>query len=245
MLTGRIHSFESFGAADGPGIRAVVFFQGCPMRCLFCHNPDTWNPAAGTEVTADELVAKILPYRAFYRGGGGVTLSGGEPLAQPEFCLELLQGLRESGIHTAVDTSGSVPLDRCRAAVDAADMLLLDIKSANTALCEKITGCAQCLEREREMLDYCEKTGKRVWIRHVAVPGLTLEEGPLRELAAFLEPYSCVERVELLPFHKLGEHKWAKDLYTLADTRTPTAEEMSRAADIIGEKAKCGGQPQK
>ena len=126
--TGRIHSLESFGAVDGPGIRYVVFFQGCPLRCLFCHNPDTWAFSEGTEMGVEELVAKIVDYRPFYRDGG-VTLTGGEPLAQPEFAAALLRRLKEEGFHTAVDTAGSIPLDRCREAVDLADLLLLDIKA--------------------------------------------------------------------------------------------------------------------
>lgn len=109
MLKGRIHSFESFGAVDGPGIRYIIFFQGCPMRCKFCHNPDTWDFSGGEEYTADELVERILPFKSFYRNGGGVTLSGGEPLAQSEFVTELLERLREKGLHTAIDTSGSIP----------------------------------------------------------------------------------------------------------------------------------------
>lgn len=232
-MTGRIHSYESFGAVDGPGIRFVVFFQGCPLRCRFCHNPDSWDAAGGTETSVDEIVEKILPYRAFFRSGGGVTLSGGEPLLQADFAFELLHALRSRGIHTALDTSGSVPLERCRRAVDEADMLLLDIKSIDPAVCETVTGSPTCLEREKALLDYCEQTGKRVWIRHVVVPGLTLHYDQLAALGDFLADYRCVERVEPLPFHKMGEYKWPAGAYTLTDTPTPTEAEMAEVRRLL------------
>lgn len=233
MLKGRIHSFESFGAVDGPGVRYVIFFQGCPLRCKFCHNPDTWDFSAGTEYTADELVQKILPFRPFYRGGGGVTLSGGEPLAQHAFAAELIGKLHENGIRTAVDTSGAVPLSVCRDAVDAADMLLLDIKSIDPAVCRDITGSADCLENEKALLAYCEERKKPVWVRHVVVPGLTLDREKLRQLADYLRGFACVEKIEPLPFHKMGEPKWVPELYTLAATRPPTPEEMAEAEKIL------------
>lgn len=232
-MTGRVHSYETFGAVDGPGIRFIVFLQGCPLRCLYCHNPDTWDVADGSETTVEEIVAKILPYRNFYRGGGGVTISGGEPMLQHEFVYELTEALHAEGIHVAVDTSGIVPLSLCQKAVDAADMLLLDIKSLDPALSQRITGSPECLKREKELLDHCEATGKRVWIRHVVVPGLTMEEGLLRNLADFLAGYKCVERIEPLPFHKLGEHKWEEGRYLLKDTEAPTKEEMDKVDSIL------------
>ena len=233
MLTGRVHSYETFGAVDGPGIRFIVFLQGCPLRCLYCHNPDTWNPSDGTEATVDEIVARVLPYRGFYKGGGGVTVSGGEPMLQHEFVAALCEALRKEGIHTAIDTSGGVPLSLCKDAVDAADMLLLDIKSLDPELSERITGSPLCLQREKELLDYCEARGKDVWIRHVVVPGLTMEEEKLRALRAFLDGYSCVKRIEPLPFHKLGEHKWESGCYTLSATEAPSKEEMDKVDAIL------------
>lgn len=232
-MTGCIHSYESFGAVDGPGIRFVVFFQGCPLRCRFCHNPDSWDAKGGTETSVDEIVEKILPYRAFFRRGGGVTLSGGEPLLQADFAYELLHALRAHGIHTALDTSGSVPLERCRRAVDEADMLLLDIKSIDPETCEAVTGSPTCLEREKALLDYCEQVGKPVWIRHVVVPGLTLNYDHLAALGDFLSRYRCVERIDPLPFHKMGEYKWRPGTYTLADTPTPTEEEMAEVRKLL------------
>ena len=236
MLKGRIHSFESFGAVDGPGVRFVIFFQGCPLRCRFCHNPDTWAFEGGTEYTSDELVEKVLPYRLFYRGGGGVTLSGGEPTAQHEFVTELLNKLRAENIHTAIDTSGGIPLSVCRDAVDAADMLLLDIKSIDPDMSRNITGNPDTLKNEKEILEYCESQQKPVWIRHVVVPGLTLEETQLRALGDYLRGFECVKRIEPLPFHKLGEHKWLPGLYTLTDTEPPTSEQMAEASRLLGAK---------
>lgn len=233
MIKGRIHSYETFGAVDGPGIRFIVFFQGCPLRCLFCHNPDSWDVKLGTEASVEEIVEKVMAYRGFYRGGGGVTLSGGEPLAQHEFVYELICALKREGIHTAIDTSGAIPLSVCGKVVEAADMLLLDIKAIDSALAEKITGTPGILEREKEYLDYCESVGKRVWIRHVAVPGLTLDYDMLRKMAEFLSGYTCVEKIEPLPFHKLGEHKWPEGAYTLADTPQPTAEEVEKLNAIL------------
>ena len=196
-VIGYIHSVESFGALDGPGVRYVLFLQGCPLRCLFCHNPDSWAVGRGQPIGSADVVRDILRYRHFIEKGG-VTLSGGEPLMQPEFAASILEGCRENGLHTALDTSGGVPLLACRQAVDAADMLLLDMKAADEALFRRITG--RSMDNTLEILEHCEDTGKRVWIRHVLVPGLTLEETQLHALGRLLRRYGCIERVELLPF---------------------------------------------
>lgn len=232
MLTGRIHSLETFGAVDGPGIRFVVFFQGCPLRCRYCHNPDSWAPAAGTKMTADEIVSKVLDYRPFYRGGG-VTLSGGEPLMQHEFAMELITKLKAHGLHTAIDTAGSIPLSVCKSAVDACDMLLLDFKAPVPEPGIGITGMTGIFTREQQYLEYCERIRKPVWVRYVAVPGLTMDGEKLRALARYLSRFSCVKKVEPLPFHKLGQHKWAEGTNTLADTPAPTEEDMRRVKKIF------------
>ncbi len=231
-VLGRIHSFESFGAVDGPGIRYVVFFQGCPLRCIYCHNPDTWSPEGGREYTAEEIVERILPYRPFLRGGG-VTLTGGEPLLQSEFVCELIRALHVHDLHVAVDTAGSIPLDKCAAAVDEADMLLLDIKALDEKLCRMI--CGNSGIHAKELLYYCEKKHKPVWLRHVVVPDYTLNFDRLRALANFLRTFNCIERVELLPFHQMGSYKWeaARKQYALRDKRTPDAEEMDKARQIF------------
>ena len=231
-IIGRVHSIESFGAVDGPGIRFVVFLQGCPLQCKYCHNPDSWDPAYGKKMSAGRLLDEILSYRNFIKNGG-VTISGGEPLLQHAFVKELLDGCREHGVHTAVDTAGSIPLTACRGAVDAADMLLLDIKDIDSADCRQLTGMGN--ERAFELLDYCEETGKPVWIRHVVVPGLTLDWDKLGRLADRLSSYRCVEKAELLPFHKLGEYKWEAlgRTYSLTDVQPPAREEMEKAREIF------------
>ena len=231
-IIGRVHSIESFGAVDGPGIRFVVFLQGCPLQCKYCHNPDSWDPAYGKKMSAGMLLDEILSYRNFIKNGG-VTISGGEPLLQHAFVKELLDGCREHGVHTAVDTAGSIPLTVCRGAADAADMLLLDIKDIDSADCRQLTGMGN--ERAFELLDYCEEAGKPVWIRHVVVPGLTLDWDKLGRLADRLSSYRCVEKAELLPFHKLGEYKWEAlgRTYSLTDVQPPAREEMEKAREIF------------
>ena len=231
-IKGRIHSLESFGAVDGPGIRFVVFFQGCPLRCIFCHNPDTWDFSQGTEMTVPELVEKIKPFRPFLKKGG-VTLTGGEPLAQPAFAAALLKALKAEGFHTAVDTAGSLPLSVCGEAVELADMLLLDIKAWEPVQCQEM--CGSDGRHAKELLDHCEKQGKPVWLRHVMVPDYTLTREKLTELAEHLKPYTCIEKVELLPFHQLGSYKWEEmhQPYPLRDHRQPTEEEVQMARQIF------------
>ena len=231
--TGRIHSFESFGTLDGPGIRFVVFFQGCPLRCKYCHNPDTWDIQGGRPVAVREIMAQVESCRNFLRTGG-VTLSGGEPLMQPRFALALLNACREKGFHTALDTAGSLPLSQSAPVIDAADLVLLDIKALDSAECRDLTGMDNA--NELATLDYCEKTEKPVWIRHVLVPGWTLDEDKLQKLAAFLRPYKCIKRIDLLPFHKMASFKWANLNLTdpLAGTSEPSAEEVEKAQQIIG-----------
>ncbi len=231
-VTGRIHSTESFGAVDGPGVRFIVFTQGCPLRCLYCHNPDSWKFSEGEERTAGALIDEILNYKNFI-SKGGVTLSGGDPLAQPEFSYALLSLCKENGLHTAVDTSGAIPLEHCQKAVDAADLLLLDIKEIDSADCKALTG--QGNENALKLLDYCEQVGKPVWIRHVCLPGYTLRQEKLERLADFLKGYRCVEQVELIPFHQMGMYKWdyVDEPYQLKDTQTPTGAEMELARDIF------------
>lgn len=230
-IPGRIHSYESFGTLDGPGVRFVVFLQGCPLRCRYCHNPDTWEMGGGRPVTSAEVMEAILSCRNFL--SGGVTLSGGEPLAQPEFAADLLRRCRDAGLHTAVDTAGSFPLSRSAAVIDAADLLLLDIKALDDALCRDLTGHGNT--NTLATLDYCERHGKPVWIRHVLVPGFTLDRERLTALAGYLKSRSCIQRIDLLPFHKMAEFKW-KELRlsnTLAGTPEPTEEEIRMAEAVF------------
>ena len=229
---GRIHSIETFGAVDGPGIRFVVFFQGCPLRCLYCHNPDSWEATGGREVTAEELVSQIKRYKNFIKSGG-ITLSGGEPLLQSEFAEELLRLCRQNGFHTAVDTSGCIPLSKCKAAVDEADMLLLDIKAIDSVLSKKISGAGT--ENAVKLLEYCESVGKPVWIRHVLLPGYTLEMEQAHRMGKFLKDFRCVEKVELLPFHKIGEYKWENLAlnYKLTEVQPPEPEQIEDYKQIL------------
>lgn len=229
---GRIHSYETFGAVDGPGVRFVAFLQGCPLRCLYCHNPDSWNTGAGRVITAGELIDEALKYRSFIKNGG-ITLSGGEPLAQPKFVEAVLNLAHENGLHTAVDTSGCIPLRSCKAAVDAADLLLLDIKALDPDVAKAITG--QDMSSALELLNYRESVGGKVWIRHVLVPNLTLEVEKAHRMGEFLSHYTCVEKVELLPFHKFGEYKWEQlglD-YTLKNTPEPSSDEVMQIKQIF------------
>ncbi|MCL2104409.1 MAG: pyruvate formate-lyase-activating protein [Kiritimatiellaeota bacterium] len=232
-VTGNVHSVESFGTLDGPGIRYVLFLQGCPLRCLYCHNPDARAVDDGTTMCAGDVLADILTYRMFIRSGG-VTLSGGEPLLQPGFAGAILEGCRENGLHTALDTSGVVPLSVAGPVLEQADLVMLDIKALDNGLCKTLTGAGNA--NTLATLDFCERIGKPVWIRHVLVPGFTLDEPRLTALAEYLKKFTVIRKIELLPFHKMGEYKWEKldDEYLLAQTPPPTAEAIRQAKRIFG-----------
>lgn len=231
-ISGRIHSFESFGTLDGPGVRFIVFMQGCALRCCYCHNPDTWKVDGGTVYSVDEVMKKILSCRNYIKRGG-VTFSGGEPLLQPDFLEALLDACRSEHLHTAIDTAGSVPISVSSRCVGKADMLLLDIKSLDDALCCSITG--QGNRNTLDTLEYCENSGKPVWIRHVVVPGITLETERLAALSEYLLKFSCIKRVELLGYHKLGEYKWdnlgIENL--LKSTPEPSREALEEAQNLF------------
>lgn len=232
-MDGYIHSVETFGAVDGPGLRYVVFMQGCPLRCLFCHNPDSWKMGEGEKKSDTELMADILEYKSFIKRGG-VTFSGGEPMMQPTFLRSMLRLCRKHGLHTAIDTSGAVSTEISGSVICEADMLLLDIKTLDEELYPKLTG--QTIHNNLATLQYCEDIGKPVWIRHVLVPGYTLVKERMEKLAAYLRQFKCIERIELLPFHKLGEYKWEEmgETYQLYDVPVPTEEEMALAKEIFG-----------
>lgn len=232
-VKGKIHSIETFGAVDGPGVRFIVFLQGCSLRCLYCHNPDSWNISEGKESTVDEMMTQILSYKNFIKKGG-VTLSGGEPLLQPEFVKELIIKCKENGLHTALDTSGSVNLDSAKPVLDKVDLVLLDIKDIDNDSCKILTGKSN--KQTLDVLDYCESISKPVWIRHVIVPGYTLDYNKLEKLSAFLKKYKCIEKIDPLAFHKIGEYKWEqlKLDYKLIDVREPIDEEMRKVREIFG-----------
>ncbi|MEI3219225.1 MAG: pyruvate formate-lyase-activating protein [Lachnoclostridium sp.] len=235
MTKGYIHSLESFGSVDGPGVRFVIFTSGCAMRCQFCHNPDTWNMQSGTPYTADELIQKTLKYRAYWGSKGGITVSGGEPLLQIDFLTELFKKAKEEGIHTTLDTSGN-PFTReepffnkFRELMQYTDLILLDIKHIDEKQHEILTG--QSNTNILELAGYLSEIKKPVWIRHVLVPERNDEDEYLDRLHDFISGLENVERVEVLPYHTLGTYKW-KELglkYPLEGIDPPTKERIKNA----------------
>ena len=232
--SGYVHSIDTCGMVDGPGIRYLVFLSGCPLRCKYCHNPDTWKMKAGKLMTADEIITDVMRYRSYIEfSGGGVTVSGGEPLAQPGFLEALLASCKAGGFHTAIDTSGHAPGGDVERVLTYTDLVLLDIKSINPETYKTVTGVP--IDRTLETLEICRKLGKKVWVRFVLVPGLTDDLDDMRRLAVFLKPYTNVERVNVIPFHKAGEYKW-RDLkmdYELSDTPPPGKELLTVAKGIL------------
>lgn len=205
-MTGRIHSFQSLGTVDGPGVRSVIFFQGCPLRCVCCHNPDTWELSGGQSASVDELVERVLRYRAYFGERGGVTASGGEPLVQAEFVLQLFKKLKHNGVHTCFDTSG-YRLDGCvRELLEHTDTVLLDYKYTNDADYLKYTSCER--SAPHAFLEYLQEIGKETWLRFVVIPSLNDSDGSLSRLAKLQNDYSCVKKVELLPLRKLCLEKY-------------------------------------
>jgi len=231
---GKIHSVETCGAVDGPGIRFVVFLQGCPARCLYCHNPDTWNLKDGKDISVETLVQEVVKYRSYMKcSGGGITVTGGEPLMQPDFVMELFQACHAEGIHTALDTSGLLNWALHKAVFDYTDLVLLDVKCLDPNTHKTLTGLEN--RGALRLLAYLGEINKPVWVRHVLVPGITLDEDLLRKTAAHLAPFKNIEKVELLPLHKMGEYKWDElglD-FPLKDTPIPTAKEVARARSIF------------
>lgn len=224
---GRIHSVETCGGVDGPGIRYVIFTQGCLLRCQYCHNPDTRDPLQGREVTVDELIEDIQGYRSYLiYSGGGVTISGGEPLLQPAFVREIFRRCQELGIHTALDTSGYPDFEASKPVLDYVDLVLLDIKSFDPEIYHHVTNVP--LAPTLHFARHLSATQHPSWIRFVLVPGLTDDAQNVEGLAQFVATLNNVEKVEVLPFHKLGEFKW-QSLglpYRLSETTPPTPEQM-------------------
>lgn len=237
-MNGYIHSFESFGTVDGPGIRFVVFMQGCPMRCLYCHNPDTWKGGVGKSFTAEEVAKTALKYKSYFTGGGGVTVSGGEPLLQAEFVTELFKILKRAGVHTALDTSGILFNEgephKFDELLSVTDLVMLDIKHIDDTEHKKLT--AHSNKSVLAFAKYLSDTGKPTWIRHVLVPGITDNDEYLSRLAEFVSTLKTVEKVEVLPYHNMGEVKY-KNLgldYPLKGTLPPEKERVLNAKRILG-----------
>lgn len=234
-VTGRIHSFESLGAVDGPGIRFVVFMQGCHLKCKYCQNRDTWDINSGEQYTVKQVVEKIMRYKNYIvASNGGVTLSGGEPLLQQDFVISLFQELKKQNISTCLDTSGIFTItDKIKQIVDLTDIFLLDIKSINDETCKWLTGSSNSLELE--FAKYINEKNKRIWIRQVLVPGITDKKEDLLKLKDFLKTIN-VEKFEFLPYHDLGKYKWEKlgVPYELEDVRVASNKDVERAMKIMG-----------
>ena len=240
-MTGRIHSFESFGTVDGPGIRFVVFLQGCPLRCQYCHNPDTWG-AGGEEYDAQTVADRAVRYKKYFGDKGGVTVSGGEPLLQIDFVIELFKILKEQGVHTCVDTSGITfrPDDeKCvkkhEELLALTDLFLLDIKHIDEEACKKLTGHSN--KNTLAFAKFLSDHGKSMWIRQVLVPGITDGEESLHRTRAFIDSLKTVEKVEVLPYHTLGIVKYEKlgIAYPLEGVQAPTKERVLNAKRILKE----------
>lgn len=235
---GRIHSLESFGTVDGPGIRFVIFMQGCSLKCKYCHNRDTWNHKAGTVVSVEELLNKIEKYKNYILpSGGGVTVTGGEPLLQPKFLITLFSELKKRGIPTAIDTSGMVNItDDIKELLKLTDLVLLDIKHINNEKCKELVGFSN--KRELEFARYLSDNNIPVWIRQVIIHGYTDNETDLLTLKDFLATLNNVKKVELIPYHELGKFKW-ENLgfnYELEGVPAATSEDIGRAKKILGLK---------
>lgn len=238
-MIGHIHSTESFGAADGPGVRFIVFMQGCHMRCRYCHNPDTWKMDSGDEVTADEILKRALRFKPYWGKDGGITISGGEPLLQIDFVIELFKKAKELGINTCIDTAGNPftkeePFfSKFEELMKYTDLLLLDLKEINPTRHKDLTGFDN--SNIIEMAKYLSEINKPVWIRHVLVPEHSDFDEDLDALGDFIDTLSNVDRVEILPYHTLGKFKW-ENLgipYTLESISPPSAERIENAKQRI------------
>ena len=231
-LSGYIHSYETMGTSDGPGMRFVLFLTGCPLRCQYCHNPDTWRLLNGRWATVDEVMDEIGKYAEFLiESDGGVTISGGEPLFQPKFLASILRRCQDLGLHTALDTSGFLGRQMTDAMLADTDLVLLDIKSSSPAIYKDITGVS--IEPTLAFARRLNADGTPVWIRYVLVPGLSDDVANVAGVVEFAATLDNVERVEILPFHKMGEHKWeALNLeYRLKDAEPPSKELIQRVQD--------------
>lgn len=233
-MKGRIHSIETCGTVDGPGIRYILFTQGCPLRCQYCHNPDTWKMTDGKEVDTNNLIKEIIKYKSYMKfSGGGITVSGGEPLLQPDFVKDLFMKCKQNDVHTCLDTSGFVDISKADPVLDYTDLVLLDIKSYNPEVFKDLTGVP--LDPTLAFANHLAERNIPVWIRYVFVPNLTDNEQDIEELAKYLSTLKNVQRIDILPFHKMGEYKWEQlgyD-YALLDTPQPTKESVKSATDIF------------
>ena len=238
-VIGKVHSLETFGLVDGPGVRFVVFLQGCNMRCKYCHNPETWSHTGGQEREAGELFEQVYRYKNYWGEGGGITVSGGEPLLQIEFVTEFFRHAKSKGVHTTIDTAGQpfsddpAFLQKLDKLLSYTDLVMLDLKEMCDDKHRTLTGHGS--ENILKLAKYLSDKGKPMWIRHVLVPGITDDEAGLKEMADFIGTLKTVQRVEILPYHTLGLFKWEKlgVKYPLDGIRTPGEEEIKKAEEIL------------
>ena len=234
----RIHSIESFGTVDGPGIRFVLFLQGCHLQCKYCHNRDTWDLKGGESKTLDDIFEKIKRYKNYMTiSGGGVTVTGGEPLLQVRFLKELFKKLKKEGIHTCIDTSGIVAItEDIKELLKYTDLVLLDIKHINPEKSKELIGFSN--EKELKFAKYLSDNNIKIWIRQVLVPGYTDDENDLKKLKEFINSLKTVENVQILPYHNMGKFKWEKlgNKYELEDVRPANQDDVDRAKKILGIK---------
>lgn len=236
MVKGSIDSVETMGLVDGPGIRYVVFLQGCKLRCLFCHNPETWKMEEKNMTTAEELIDKIKRYKNYFGKEGGVTFSGGDPLCQPEFLLECLKQCKQEGIHTCLDTSGvGCNKELYPEILSYTDLVILDIKAVTPEAYKKMTGYP--MKDFLEFLELCQKLEKKLWLRQVIVPGINDTEEYILELKKYIKNIKNVERVELLPYHLYGVEKYKKlgISYRLDGVPAMKKEDLDKLNQILQE----------
>lgn len=231
---GFVHSYDTGSMVDGPGSRFVVFLAGCPLRCSFCHNPDSWRACSGVKTPVAEVVTKIRPFVRYLKAArGGVTLSGGEPLVQQRFATELLERCKALGLHTAVETSGCIGTHLTERMIDATDLFMLDVKSFDDATYARIASAPR-----QRMVDFAKRladAGKTVWMSIVLIPGLTDVPEHLRALASFARDLGNVKRIDVRPFHQMGREKWhaLRMNYTLDGTVAPTQAQLDEARELV------------
>ena len=232
---GKVHSFETLGTVDGPGIRFVIFLQGCNLKCKYCHNRDTWDINGGEYKELDEIFRRILRYKTYFKSSnGGVTVTGGEPLLQVKFLVELFKKLKQEKIHTCRDTSGMVKInDDIKEVLKLTDLVLLDIKHINDKKCKELTGVSN--KNELEFARYISDKGIKMWIRQVIIPGLTDNEEDIRDLRKFIDTLKTVEKIEFLPYHTSGKYKWLElgKQYELENIREANNLDIERVKKIF------------
>jgi len=236
IIRGKVHSFETFGATDGPGIRFVIFMQGCPFKCKYCHNRDTWDLTGGTEYSVEEIINKALRCKPYIDASenGGITVSGGEPLLQSKFVTELFKEAHRFGMSTCLDTSGLVAIDEnIKELLLVTDLVLLDIKHIDDKKCRELTGVSN--KNELNFAKYLSENNVNMWIRQVLVPGYTDDEKDLKKTKKFIDTLNNVKKVEVLPYHDLGKIKWEnlEKEYPLKNTKAPTFDKIKLANEIL------------